>query len=127
MGAKPETFFKETYFTCGFDSSIKAVATGKADGAAVRSLTYDDLRATDSTYTALTRVVATSEEFAIQPVAARPGLDPALVAKIRAAFLGADKDPEAKVLLDRMKIDRFVVIEDSAYDSIHRMNEEVAK
>lgn len=122
-GYTPSTFFKETFFTYGHDNSIKAVASGKADAAAVDSLIYDYLAATGSKDTTRTRIIFKSEEFATPPVAARPGLDPALLERIRAAFLGASDDPEGKSLLDKMKIDRFTLIEDSAYDSIRQMNE----
>lgn len=127
MGYDPATFFRRAYFTYGHDNSIKAVADGQADGAAVDSLIWDYQNATDSTYTSKTRVIQRSQAFAIPPVVARPGLDPALMASIREAFLKANEDPEGKELLEHMKIERFVVIEDSAYDSIRRMAARIAQ
>jgi len=125
MGERPESFFKRTYFTYGHDNSIKAVATGEADGAAVDSLIWDYQNATDPRYTVQTRIVQRSEAFAIPPVVARSGLDPELVDEVRKTFLAAHEDPEGKVLLDHMKIERFVTIEDAAYDSIRRMSERI--
>jgi phosphonate transport system substrate-binding protein len=127
MGETPETFFKETFFTYSHDNSIKAVANGEADGAAVDSLIWDYESATDPAFTSKTRIVQRSEPFAIPPVVARAGLDATLTAAIRQAFLSAHKDAEGKAILDKMKIERFVTIDDSAYDSIRRMSERVKK
>lgn len=124
-GETPESFFSETFFTYSHDNSIKAVASGEAAGAAVDSLIWDYADATDPRFTSKTRVVERSEPFAIPPVVARPDLDAELFAAVREAFTTAHEDPEGKALLDKMRIERFVTIEDSAYDSIRRMNERV--
>lgn len=127
MGLKPDEFFSKTIYTYGHDNSIKQVALGEADGAAVDSLIYDYQQATNPQYTRNTRVVQKSEEFAIPPVVARPGLEPEIVEGIREALLTAHNDARGKELLGKMKIERFVEIDDSAYDSIRRMNELLAK
>lgn len=126
MGVSPEKYFAKTFFTYGHDNSIKAVATGLADGAAVDSLIYEYTVDTDPTYTSKTKVVEKSEPFAIPPVVVHPGMSAGLKARIRAAFEGASNDPEGRALLDKMQIERFEPIEDSAYDSIRRMNEWIA-
>lgn len=125
MGETPESFFGETFFTYSHDNSIKAVASGEAEGAAVDSLIWDYADATDPAFTSKTKVVERSESFAIPPVVARPDLDDDLFAAVREAFITAHEDPEGKALLDKMKIERFVTIEDSAYDSIREMAERV--
>lgn len=126
-GVSPKSFFRETFLTYSHSNSIEAVATGKADGAAVDSLIWDYENATDPSDTSRTRVIEKSEPFAIPPVVARPGLDSAVVSAVRDALLTAHEDAEGKALLDNMKIERFVVVEDSAYDSIRRMNERIAE
>lgn len=121
-GTTPERFFKETFYTYGHDNSIKAVAQGQAAGAAVDSLIYQYDRTTMPQFTSKTKIIQASEKFAIPPVVVRPGLDPTLVAKLRAAFLGADKDPQGAAILKKMHIQRFTVISDGAYDPIRAMN-----
>ena len=122
-GTTAEKRFSETFYSYGHDNSIRAVAEGKADGAAVDSIIYDFAAATDPTFTSKTRIVTKSQPFAIPPVVVRPDLDPALKTKLRDAFLGAADDPEGQQFLKKMRIERFTEIPDSAYDSIREMNE----
>lgn len=121
MGTSPEEFFKEVFFSYGHDNSIKLVATGKADGAAVDSLIWEYDNDLKPEYTSKTKVIDKSEACAIPPVVVRPGLDPALKKKITDAFLGAADDPAGAAILAKMRIERFAPIEDSAYDSIRAM------
>lgn len=127
MGATPEDFFARTFYTYGHDNSVKAVATGEADGAAVDSLVYDYSAATDPTYTSRTKVVFKSDPFGIPPVVTRPGLDEDLKERLRDVFLDADEDPEGRAILEKMHVEEFVVVEDSDYDSIREMNDWIAK
>lgn len=127
MGLDAKTFFKKTLFTYGHDNSIRTVAESNADGAGVDSLIFDFQAATNPLYTSKVRIVQKSEEFAIPPVVARPGLAPEIVDGVRDALLKADKDPTGKALLEKMKIERFITIDDSAYDSIRRMDEAISK
>lgn len=122
-GTTAEKRFSETFYSYGHDKSIRAVAEGKADGAAVDSIIYDFAAATDPTFTSKTKIVTKSQPFAIPPVVVRPDLDPALKAKLRDAYLGAADDPEGQQFLKNMRIERFTEIEDSAYDSIREMND----
>jgi len=122
LGEDPETFFSDSFYTYSHDNSIKAVATGEADAAAVDSLIWEYGNSTDPTYTSKTRILVKSEPYAIPPVVVRPGLDELLVEKLRVAFLDANKDAEGRAILDHMRIEEFAEIEDSAYDVIREMN-----
>jgi phosphonate transport system substrate-binding protein len=122
MGTAPDEFFGRVVYTYSHDNSIEQVAKGTVDGASVDSLIWDYLHTQGSSLTRDTRIVATSERFGIPPVVARPGLSKDLLERIRAAYLGADKDPEGRRLLKKMNMDRFVTIDDSDYDSIRRMD-----
>ena len=42
-------------------------------------------------------------------------------ADLREVILGAHEDPEGRKILGRMRIERFVPIADSAYDSVREM------
>lgn len=127
LGENPESYFSATFYTYSHDNSIKSVATGEADAAAVDSLIWEYGNDTDPTYTSKTRILLKSEPYAIPPVVTRPGLDEALVEKLAAAFLGADEDPEGMAILDHMRIEEFVAIEDSAYDVVRDMNARIAE
>ena len=54
-------------------------------------------------------------------------LAPELKEKLRAAFLNAHTDPKGQEILRKMRIDRFVVIADSAYDSVREMQAWIAR
>lgn len=120
-GVTPEAYFGRVIYTYSHDNSIKSVAENEVDAASVDSLIWQYANDTDPTYTSKTRIIETSSPYGIPPVVVRPGLDPALKAALRDAFLGADEDPVGRELLAHMHIDRFELIEDSAYDSVREI------
>jgi phosphonate transport system substrate-binding protein len=119
----PERFFKEIIFTQSHDKSIKAVAQGIVDGAAVDSLIWEYLNATKPESTSRTRILQKSPPYAIPPVVVPRELDPGLKARMKQAFLNAHLDPNGKEILQKMKIDKFVEIDDRAYDSVRQMQD----
>lgn len=121
MGETPDTFFGQYTYTYSHDRSILAVADGLADGAAVDSLIYDYMEATDDPAVEGTRVLATSEPYGIPPIVVHPDLDPGLKQQLRSVLLEMHSDPRGRATLAAIKIDRFEVIEDSAYDSVREM------
>jgi phosphonate transport system substrate-binding protein len=56
----------------------------------------------------------------------RPGLDPATKERLRKVFLEAHLDKDGADILKGMMIERFLPIEDSAYDSIREMKTWIA-
>ncbi len=127
MNETPETFFKKTIYTYAHDKSIKAVAQGVADGASVDSLIWEYVNRTNPELTAKTKIIEKSPPYAVPPVVVRKGLGPALKKELRAVFLNARRDERGKELLDKMMIDKFVVIEDSAYDSVREMKSWISR
>jgi phosphonate transport system substrate-binding protein len=120
-GHTPESFFGETFFTYSHDNSIKAVAEGLADGAAVDSLVWEFMNQTDPTHTSGTTIIARSPPFGIPPVVIHPDIDPHLKLRLREVFLSLDRDEEASSLLNQLGIDRFEEGEDAMYDSVREM------
>ena len=116
-----ETFFKEIKFTYSHDASIKAVAQGKVYGAAVDSLVYEYFKRTEPELIAKTRVIHISPPYGIPPVVVYPGLQPELKKKLQEVFLNMNLDINGKPILDNLMIDKFVVVNDSLYDSIRQM------
>lgn len=121
LGETPDSFFSSYLFTFGHDRSIRAVADRLVDGAAVDSLIWDFLAVTQPQMIAKTTIIARSGPFGIPPVVVTPGLDEALKERLQAVLLSAHLDPQGKEILQGMHIDRFVPIEDAAYDSIRRI------
>jgi phosphonate transport system substrate-binding protein len=123
LGESPETFFKEIKFTYSHDLSIKAVAQGKVYGAAVDSLVYDYFKKTEPELIAKTKVIHISPSYGISPVVVRPGLESAMKEQLREVFINMNMDTTGKQILDKLMIDRFVVVNDDLYDSIRKMEE----
>ncbi len=121
MHETPETFFKKVIYTYAHDKSIKAVAQGVVEGASVDSLVWEYLNRVHPELTAKTKIIEKSPPYAIPPVTVHKGLDPSLKKGLRAIFLNAHRDERGKELLDKMMIDKFVMVEDSAYDSVREM------
>jgi len=121
MGETPESFFNRYIFTYAHDNSIKAVAEKLVDAAAVDSLVYDYWVKTGSEYTVKTKVIERWGPFGINPVVVGPELDAALKQQLRAALLTMNEDPRGREILQSLFIDRFVVPDDSIYDSVRAM------
>ncbi len=126
MQESPKTFFESAEFTYAHDKSIQAVAQGIVDGAAVDSLIWEYMNRLTPDLTSKTKIVKKSAPYGIPPVVVRPDLDPSLKKKLREIFLGVHEDKEGRELLKGMMIDKFVVIDNSNYDSIREMKQFLA-
>ncbi len=126
-GESPDKFFEKYVYTYAHDKSIKAVAHGLVDGAAVDSLIWEHIDGVDPEHTSATKVIERSPPFGIPPVVVHPELDPELKEKLRQIFLNVHKDPEGRSILKGMMVDKFVLLDDSAYDSIREMEAFISK
>lgn len=113
------------FFTYSHDNSVIAVAQGLADGAAVDSLVYEYMKETKPEVISKTRIIETSPPFGIPPVVVSKGIDPFLEQRLKDIFLNMDKDEEGIKILSEIMIDRFVIINDNAYDSIREMRKRI--
>jgi len=118
----PQHFFGKTEFTYGHDKSIRAVAEGIVDGAAVDSLIWEYLALKNPELTAKTRILLRSEPYGIPPFVVRPGVDERVKKRLQEILLQAADDEEGRRILKGMMIDRFVAGDDRNYDTIRGMN-----
>lgn len=118
LGTTPERFFGRTFFTYSHDRAIQAVADGVADGAAVDSLVLTYALARDPSLHSRLRVVHTSEAFGIPPVVVPPALPPRQKAQVRNLLLTMHEDAIGRSVLAELGFDRFVRVDDSAYDGV---------
>lgn len=125
IGETAEHFFEQTIYTYSHDNSIRAVAEGLVDGAAVDSLVYDYTLRRDPTLADRVRVIGRSEPCGMPPVVVPPGLDAAQKAALRDVLLTMHQDPDGRAALDELLIERFVQIDDQAYDSVREALEKV--
>ena len=127
MGETPDSYFRKYVYTYAHDKSIKAVAQKVVDGAAVDHLIWEYLHRTDPELTSRTKVIEKSTPYGMPPVVVRPDLDPELKDRIRRILLNVHRDKKGREILERIMIDKFVAIDDGAYDSIREMMSRVAK
>jgi phosphonate transport system substrate-binding protein len=104
----PDGFFKRRLAITSHDRAVRAVAEGLADGALVDGLVYGRLAVTDPALTAKTKVIEATAPYLNPPIAAHPGLDPALRESLRRALLTFHEEPAGRTVLSRLGIERFV-------------------
>lgn len=123
----PESFFADSFFTYSHDNSIRAVAEGLADGAAVDSLIWEYFNAAGSTDTIRTTIIEKSPPYGIPPVVIHPAAAAEVKARLRAIFFSLHEDPKAVPLLKELQIDRFEAGDDAMYDSVRQMERWIAQ
>lgn len=117
----PESFFSSYQYSYSHNKSVEIVAKKRADGAAVDSIVYDYMVDNNSPYSEQVRVIHRSPPFGIPPVVVNPDIAPYLKRSLLAIFLEMHNDPEGRAILEAMRIEKFVEVEDSNYDGIRAM------
>lgn len=122
-GETPERFFGKIIYSYAHDKSIRAVAEGEFDGAAVDSLIYDYLVRKEPLLGKKVRILARSEPYGIPPVVVRPGIPRQLRDRLRNVLLTMHEDPEGALILQGMMLRRFVPANDAVYGTIREMRD----
>lgn len=128
-GFEPDKFFSQTQFAGGHDTAVRAVYNGDVDIAAV----YDDARnkveSVIKDIKSKVVVIYTSkgvDEIPNDTISLRSGLDPALGAKIKAAFLKyATSEDGKKVLQEVYEVDNLGEAKDADYDPVRAIAKEM--
>ncbi len=118
-GINAETDFKAVAFSGAHDATVAFVASGRADAGVLNASVMDKLVEARNPNAAKVRVLATTPPYYDYNWTVRPGLDPALVKKLTAAFLKLDPArPEHKEIMDLQRASRFIPTQSSNYDGI---------
>lgn len=125
MRETPERFFDHTIYTYSHDNSIRAVADGLVNGAAVDSLVYTYALNQQPELADRVRVIGRSGPNAIPPVVVHPALDTLQKEVLKDVLLTMHQDEAGRAALAPLMIDRFVTIQDSAYDSVREAEAKV--
>ncbi len=121
LGFTSEEFFSRTFYTYSHDEAIRAVASGVADGAAVDSLVFEYAVARDPSLAQRVKVIHRSPDFGIPPVVVSPFTRPQIKDELQAVLLEMAADPTAEDALLSIGVERFVLINDNAYDSVRAL------
>ncbi len=117
LGFTTDQFFKKTFYTESHDKSIKAVATGLADGAAVDSLIFDSLYGLHDSFAHDVQIIHQSEDFGMPPVVVSPSLDQQSKRTLLKVLLGMTNDPKGQIVLRNLGMDGFVIPSPELYRS----------
>jgi len=118
-GIEPEQYFKRIAYSGAHDATAAWVEAGKADAGVLNASVWDKLVATGKVDTDKVRVISTTPPYYDYNWTVRGNLDPALVEKIKAAFLALDPaNPEHKAILDLQAASRFIETKPENYKGI---------
>ena len=116
-------FFRKTIYTYGHDISIQMVNRGIVDGASVHGLIFHYLSSVHPERVENIKVIYQSEKFGIPPVVTPIGLKKECFDKYQQFFLTMNNDSAGKAILDKLRIDKFVVVEDTIYKSVFQLKD----
>jgi phosphonate transport system substrate-binding protein len=118
---KPETFFRQSFFTFNHAETIQAVSERVSDGGAVDSYIWEYLAIFKPEITSKTRIINKSPSFGFPPIVSRLGLDPATVNLMQDTLENMDKELDGRALLERLKLDGFGEYPDTLFNEIRAM------
>jgi phosphonate transport system substrate-binding protein len=118
-------FFSKTLYTYGHDISIQMVNRGALAGASVHGLIYDYIEDTAPERVENVRVLKKSEWFAMPPVVIPKQLNKELATLYRELFLNIHNDSLGGTILEKLKIEKFVIVEDSIYENVRKLKDDV--
>lgn len=132
MNETPGYFFgidaqgkNNSFYTYSHDNSVIAVAENIAEGAAVNSLVYENMKLTHPETIAKTRIIEISPPFGNPPIVVSKDIDPFLEERLRNIFLKMNEDEDGKKVLEKVRIEKFGNLSNNAYDSIREMRKRV--
>lgn len=124
-GINPERDFKRMIYANGHDAVVLAVVRGKVDAGAVYCNDPEGKRSAWSTMLkdpkdrARVRMLGVSKPIPADNLAVRPDLDPAIVAKIKKAFLDMSATAEGRARIREIyQVDGFVPAQSADYDTM---------
>ena len=118
-GIKPESHFSRVGYSGAHDATAAWVQAGKVDGGVLNASVWDKLVASGKVDSNKVKVFATTPTYFDYNWTVRGTLDPALAAKIKAAFLALDPaNPEHKAILDLQAASRFIETSPENYKGI---------
>ena len=113
----PRTFFREVVFAGSHDAGMRALLNGHVDALTSFDLAREQYIKDPGERERITWVAETPS-IPEAGIAGRDGLDPALIARIRAALLQIQGPPYASLLKRLYDIDGFEAADDRDYDPV---------
>ncbi|NOX45675.1 MAG: phosphate/phosphite/phosphonate ABC transporter substrate-binding protein [Chlorobi bacterium] len=121
MGTNENLFFSKTIFTNGHDISIQMVNRGIIDASSVHGLIFDYIASVYPQRVENIKIIEKSTLFGIPPVVTPLNLDKKSFKKYRDIFLGINEDSVGMEILKKLKIEKFVIVNDKIYDNVRKL------
>ncbi|MHC4600021.1 MAG: PhnD/SsuA/transferrin family substrate-binding protein, partial [Planctomycetota bacterium] len=102
-------------------ASIRAVAQGTVDAAAVDSLVFDHMVSKTPSLGEALRVIHTSPPFGNPPLVTKPGLPAEKTRLLVKTLLEMDRDAEGRRVLESIGVEKFVIPPPGLYDSARKI------
>jgi phosphonate transport system substrate-binding protein len=126
-GIVPCDFFSHTIYTYSHDNSIQLVAKQMVDGASVNSLVFDYLALFTPERVKNIKIIERSEWYAMPPIVVSNHVSENLKSKLEEIFFNIHNHDEAKEFLDKLLVDKYVLPNDSCYESVRNMVDFIEK
>ncbi len=121
MDSTSDEFFESTVYTYAHDNSIQLVAKQVVDGASVNSLVFDYLATASPDRVKDITIIETSEPHAMPPIVISNKLPKELENRLIDIFLNIHKDKGSQAVLEKLMVDRYVLSNDSIFDSVREL------
>lgn len=119
QGAKPQDFFRRTFFTYGHRNVVRAVAAGLAQSGSVDGYVWEVLTETEPELTRQTRPAWRSEWMGFPPIATSAGNAASdRIRRFRRALLDMPGDQTGRSVLALLRLDGFAAEDAALFDSI---------
>ncbi|MBN9459527.1 MAG: PhnD/SsuA/transferrin family substrate-binding protein [Bosea sp.] len=117
--AKPQDFFRRTFFTYGHRNVVRAVAAGLAQSGSVDGYVWEVMTETEPELTRQTRPAWRSAWMGFPPIAtSTPNVRSDGIARLRRALIEMPADQTGRDVLALLRLDGFTPGEPALFDSI---------
>lgn len=119
--AKPQDFFRRTFFTYGHRNVVRAVAAGLAQSGSVDGYVWEVLSEAEPELTKLTKPAWRSERMGFPPIATSAGNAASEgIRRFQRALIDMPSDPTGRSVLGLLRLDGFATEDPSLFESIAR-------
>ena len=123
LNQNPAKFFKKSIYSSSHDVSIQMVAKKFVDGASVDGLIFNYMKKYQHKKVENIKIIEKSQYFGIPPIVTSRKMSSVLKEKLKSLFLNMHNDERGKKILDKLLIDKFIVVGDTLYNNIRKNNE----
>lgn len=115
------SFFSKVVYTYAHDIALQMVNRGLIDGASVNSLIFDYIKRHYPDKVQNIKIVEESELFGIPPVVVPQSISAEKYKQLQNIFLNLHKDSLGKIILEQIRIEKFIIGNDSLYDNVRNL------